>query len=432
MTLARQPRAALESEAPHDPTPSPGALEPAVSDGSARDPRPIDLLVREASSGRSGEFIFATSDLEVHVFLQRGRVAWATDSSRPFEFTRFLRARCRIEDEMFREVLEECRRSRRPLGQTLVAWELSTWDDVRASLRHQLCLALGSLAESPLGASMFLSRTRFGDYDERLTFDLAELMCDDGHDERSGRISSAPAPSPSIEPPPDHAPQPAPAAALDTPSPEAGAPRPTASELLDVIKDASWVLVAGAGDSEPATRGASPEIPVGLAETTLGDGADFVALRSSDGALFGSRIDAGAGALWCRLGSDSAFGAALAALSSRGLLRVVSRRSSHATPEPRAWKAGGFDPSWLADVEQVFAYGRDVLAVALVSPDGHVVAGMSRNDIDEETCTEIVERRAPIFAIQPAPPGALESLGFRSRRVVTGEARVWCFGAEAL
>jgi hypothetical protein len=434
MTLARNSRPTLESGSHEGRPSSPAEFEAGRSAGSTADRRAFDLLVQEATAGRSGEFIFATNDLEVHVFLQRGRIAWATDSSRPFEFTRFLRSRCRIEDEMFREVLEECRRSRKPLGQTLVAWELSTWEDVRASLRHQLRLALGTLAQSPLGASMFLSRGRFADYDERLTFDLGELALGEGEDEPAERASSARPPTADIAPPPPkRASEPAPATALEPPSREAGEARPTASELLDAIKDACWVVVPGEPAPDSATRGPSPEVPAELAERTLGDGADFVALRSSDGAVLGSRVDDHAGGLWCGLASDSGFGAALVALSSRGLLRRAARRKAHATREPRAWKRGGFDPSWSDEVEQVFAYGHDILAVALVSPGGHVVAGMSRKGTDEEACTEIIERRAPVFAARVAEPeGALESLGFRSRRVVTGETQVWCFGAETL
>lgn len=433
MTLARNSRVTLES-GPHERgASSPAELEADGAEPSVRDRRAFDLLAREAIAGRSGEFIYATSDLEVHVFLQRGRIAWATDSSRPFEFTRFLRARCRIEDEVFRDVLEECRRSRKPLGQTLVAWELSTWEDVRASLRHQLGLALGSLAESSSGASMFLSRGRFAEYDERLTFDLGELAHGEDEPTAGGASSARPPASAFALPPPEQASDPAPAAALEPPRPEAGEPPPNASELLDAIKDASWVIVAGEPDADSATRGPSPEIPAELAARTLEDGADFVGLRSSDGALLGCRADERARALWCSLASDTGFGAALVALSSRGLLRRATRREADAKREPLAWKRGSFDPSWSEEVEQVFTYGRDVLAVAQVSPGGRVIAGMSRNGIDEEGCTEIVERRAPAFAAPATEPeGALESLGFRSRRLVTGETHVWCFGAETL
>lgn len=388
---------------------------------------PIDLLVQEASARRSGEFIFATSALEVHVFLQRGRAAWATDSLHPFEFTRFLKARCRIEDEAFREVLEECRRSRAPLGQMLVAWELSTWDDIRASLRHQLDLALGSLASSSIGASMFLTRARFAEYDERLTFDSAELIEAHGDEPVSEAVSDEPPPvSISDLMPPE--------SASAEPSPGRASASASARELLDAIRGASWVTVEGAGDLDVATRGPQPALPASLAERTLGDGADFVALRSSDGCLIGVRsMPSGERGFWCMLDGDSKFNAALATVASRGLLRKVARPAAPATSAPVAWRQAVFDPSWAGEVEQVFAYGREVLAVVLLCPDGRVVAGMGREGVDEEAYADIVKRRARVFGTQAkVAAGGLEALGFRFRTMVTGETSVRRFGAETL
>src|SRR5690242_4483859 len=89
-------------------------------------------------SGASGEFICASSALEVHVHLQLGRVAWATDSRHAFVFTRHLQEHAALTKEQFREVLEECRRNHLPLGETLVRWGLATLAQVRAALRHQI------------------------------------------------------------------------------------------------------------------------------------------------------------------------------------------------------------------------------------------------------------------------------------------------------
>ena len=77
-----------------------------------------DLVACEAS----GELICVSDKFEVHVYFQRGRIAWATDSTRPLAFTRYLLETAKIDPEIFREILESCRREKRPLGETLHAY----------------------------------------------------------------------------------------------------------------------------------------------------------------------------------------------------------------------------------------------------------------------------------------------------------------------
>lgn len=360
---------------------------------------PLDELCQEAIRQRSGEFICAGA-AEVHVFLQRGRVAWATDSSHPFEFVRQLRERCGITEETFREVLKECRQSHVPLGQTLVSWGLASWQDVRAALEHQLRLALATLAALRPGASMFLERQKFAEYDEKLTFSLHELL--EAEEEQPAEAEEEqPVASPV-----------------------------SASELLAAIRGASWIQILEGGRCVDAAPDAElPAVPAELAERSLRDGADFVALRGADRSILGANLGLGTLQLWCMLSRGSAFGMAVSVLSTRGLLAKADPAATAATLEPVSWRIG--DTAACTYSEQVFEFGRDVLALLSVGADGTIVAGSGRAGIAAEACEALVRRRAGALAATiPGAPGPVESLGFGLRSMVTGEPEVWCFGAE--
>lgn len=140
---------------------------------------PADVTKRLEALARAratGELVCAAPDLEVHVYLQRGRVAWATTSAAPLVFRRELCERAQIELAAFREVVEECRRTQRPLGETIVSWGLASTEDVRRCLASQIRRSLASLADRPDVDAVFLTRgQRFHEYDLALTFELADV-----------------------------------------------------------------------------------------------------------------------------------------------------------------------------------------------------------------------------------------------------------------
>jgi hypothetical protein len=133
-------------------------------------------LVELVRRGVSGELICASDGVEVHVHLQAGRVAWATDSLHPFLFTRHLQEHASVSKEQFREVLEECRRNHLRMGETLVAWKLVSMDQVRAALAHQIRAALSELAAMEQPQRVFLPRDRaYREYATEFTFDISEF-----------------------------------------------------------------------------------------------------------------------------------------------------------------------------------------------------------------------------------------------------------------
>ena len=126
--------------------------------GSATLAQLFDLAKR----GASGEFVCSCSNAEIHFLLQGGRIAWASDSRHRHAFTQHLREHAHLDQASIEAVVAECKQSKRPIGETLMEWNLATRDQVRAAIRHQLLLAIQLLK---LGCdnseAVFLERTHF-------------------------------------------------------------------------------------------------------------------------------------------------------------------------------------------------------------------------------------------------------------------------------
>jgi predicted regulator of Ras-like GTPase activity (Roadblock/LC7/MglB family) len=141
------------------------------------EPPPLQQLFALVQRGASGELVCSCANAEIHVYLQGGRVAWASDSIHRHAFTRYLKEHARLDEASIDAVLGECRRTKRPIGETLMTWNLATRDDVRAAIRHQMMLALQFFqfgCDDP--HAVFLERTQYRRYDPSLTFHLSELI----------------------------------------------------------------------------------------------------------------------------------------------------------------------------------------------------------------------------------------------------------------
>ncbi|HEX2670215.1 MAG TPA: hypothetical protein VHM25_05055 [Polyangiaceae bacterium] len=358
--------------------------------------------------GASGEFICASSALEVHVHLQLGRVAWATDSRHAFVFSRHLQEHAQITREQFREVLEECRRKHLPLGETLVQWKLATLGQVREALRHQISCALSELARASGGQQVFLERTEgYKRYASELTFALSEF-----DDELN-------------------------------PGPESGVNGNASSQGLlrrirEAVSDVGWIeLLEGESVVDQDPPGTSQRVLPPVLRLTLRDGAELVTLRSARGALVGVSLRGGR-TLWCRVGVDSTFAAAVSALSA------VAGFDAAALPTPRAgtrrrWTVGDAQSAEVRELDDFLGRAPELMAALIVLPiGGELIHGVGHQDIPFDWCKDLVRRRSPLFALErdvfSEPPvgdsADLERLGFCLRSVASAEAGFWCFGAE--
>lgn len=351
---------------------------------------PATNLLAYAKGARSGEFISSSPAAEVHVYLQRGRVAWATDSNHPFVFARHLQETCSIDDDSFRHVLDACRKDRLPLGETLVAWGLARWDDVLAALRRQMQTALDTLAAMRACdvATIFLERRGFAEYDERLTIELGALL------EEARPPESAPAIAPGGD---------------------------TAASHLASIRGARWTRLFDE-DKEIDRAGDEAEGAPPIVRAVLDDGADFLALRWPDGCLLGTKLDAPGRQLWCELSAEANYGSAVAAAAPRRD-RVRGARGRAAV----AWDVGD-----ASELRPVLEHGSsDIIAAGLLAVTGELVAAIGTTELGRAELEATARRRRDALCESNlGRSGPLGSLGFRYRTLVTGEPTVWCFGAE--
>jgi len=130
-----------------------------------------------ARARETGELVCSCDRGEAHVYLQRGRVAWANDCRHLHAFTGHLKQHARLDTPTVEAVVAQCRATKRPIGETLVEQKLATEAQVRAALRHQIRLALHIGECRGEGGNVFLRRN-YDEYDERFTFRPSELISD--------------------------------------------------------------------------------------------------------------------------------------------------------------------------------------------------------------------------------------------------------------
>jgi ABC-type branched-subunit amino acid transport system substrate-binding protein len=138
---------------------------------------PLSQLLCLAASEASGELVCEAGGVEVHVFLQSGRIAWATDSRYPRAFTEYLKEHLGLDSETFERAIAEARRSQTPIGETLVAFQAATLEQVQTGLRHQIGLAVAALGQSLAGAhAVFLPRPQYSKRVVQFTFAIEEFF----------------------------------------------------------------------------------------------------------------------------------------------------------------------------------------------------------------------------------------------------------------
>jgi hypothetical protein len=372
-------------------------------------------LARHVERDASGEFISASASAEVHVFLQHGRVAWAVEASRPLSFVSALRERCGLSDADLRTAFDESRRERVPLGETLARWSLASWEDIRWSLEKQLVSALGALAKSQPGQSMFLDRSRFGEYDERLTFSFESLVMQLGAQSNelleSGRFTRA-----LFTRPPSAA------------TPDESSPALAAAEVLVSVRGAERVEVLRDGHTiDSAGRVLVDRERCLRLLQALDDGASLVAAHSTANALVGAHITGSRDQVWLYLGSSVTLGSALLPLTGK----IVSAEGSL----PQAAALAHTDSEWAIgdepfdEADSLFAHS-EVLAVFVADEHGEMRLGRGRGSLDLHEAVDLAERRCRLFASaavmeldHDAP--SMAPIGYR---VATREASYWCLG----
>lgn len=380
----------------------------------------LETISELAARTVSGELICASDSAEVHVYFQRGRIAWATDSTRPLAFTRHLLETAQIDVEIFREILESCRREKRPLGETLIAWGVATREEVLLALRHQIQMALALVRDAQPMQTLFLNRSsQFSDYDAELTFSVDELLV--------ARVS---APS---------APPRRPAAAVRAPR-DPSAESSAAMRLRASVDGVAWVetldgttLVEAVPEPQPTTR-----LPARLVEQTLLDGAELVALRMSKTTIGGVALG-GTGSLWCLATNGVTVGAIVTALESLATESLERRVPSTAgavhgeAADRSCWSTGDGEPPAMRALTE-FVERAPELHAAFVTTQSGAPYGVGRSTTRPEELASLIARRASALAdrdvFDESAHADVDADGLSSRRTMCAESDVCLFAAE--
>jgi len=154
---------------------------------------PLSQLLGLAASEASGELVCEAGGVEVHVFLQSGRIAWASDSRHPRAFTEYLTEHLGLDSETIECAIVEARHSQTPIGETLVAFQAATLEQVQTALRHQIGLAVAALGQSLAGAhAVFLPRPQYSKQVVQFTFAIQEFLSGPVGQPATDTVSSSP------------------------------------------------------------------------------------------------------------------------------------------------------------------------------------------------------------------------------------------------
>jgi hypothetical protein len=136
---------------------------------------PGDALNGAIEAGSSGEVVIHRGTDFARVLLRAGRIAWVHRSGYRTSIRDLLGA-CGVtlDEAAVREVLEECRRSRRHFGDVLVEWDIVAPDRLREALRRHLEAALADVLEWREATALFVHEDRPAT--SSLTFTAAEVM----------------------------------------------------------------------------------------------------------------------------------------------------------------------------------------------------------------------------------------------------------------
>jgi hypothetical protein len=134
----------------------------------------LALIESKLADGATGEIIVAGADLEAHIYLQAGRIAWAYNNLERGAFLREIMEVSGLDDEAVREVLQECRTQHKHVAETLLAWGVVQEAQVRRALWNQIAGTLKIVGRMADCEALFLRR-RQSLYDDRLTFLLDEF-----------------------------------------------------------------------------------------------------------------------------------------------------------------------------------------------------------------------------------------------------------------
>lgn len=346
--------------------------------------QPLFQLRELERVGATGELIAVVESIEVCVYVLRGRIAWAVSSDSAGTLIHHLRERCRIDRAELRRVLEECRNTQRPLGETLVARGLATREQVASALRQQIREVFGRLEGLTASRSLFVPRELR--YSEQLTFTLDEVS------NQAVRLSARP---------------------------DARSPQQILKDLWASLASASWLELRREGEVVAATGRPEGRAPQHGAEELRALALDArlsrVVARSAHGSIIGQALHEPGMVAFCGIAHAENLGLASAVLRTHGPKDALSLTPT-TVADYRTWSHGAVDAP-LGAVEAAFRELPELDAVFTTS-DRECAWGIYRVHRSLKARTEPVQAWDALLdaSLQPCFPArpaweALESDG---------------------
>jgi hypothetical protein len=317
---------------------------------------PLERLRVLCERQATGELACLSSTLEARIYLHHGQLAWASSSGSPPAFVHHLVDRCGLDRNTFREVVDECRRARRPIGESLVGSKLATAHEVRDALRLQIAAVLTGLRGRSEIDTQFAARPDVDRaYGPEFLFDLAEVWPANAGTQRDGWLARR---------------------AHDL---VAGA------ERVEVVRG-GVVLARHPWDAAPSQAVAiAPLMRLGI---------ELAVLRGRERTEVVHRLDLG-GALGVTLGQRTAVGTALAALAELTGDGPRSESSSLAGSAALRWI--GYERAIAAArIEDMLRSTEEVLAIGL-GDRRELAWAVGRDGFGFDALEDLVRSAAPLL-----------------------------------
>ena len=382
---------------------------------------PLLALRNCCANKETGELVFVADVGELHVYIQAGRIAWATDSNARFAFSRHIVEQCDIDKATFKELIRDCQRLKKPLGEMLIQWEVATAAQVRDALQLQISAALRTLGGVRTAEMILLKHSfRQHDYDPNFTFDFSDVRPMGAH-----FTSLPPAKQCSKK---------------DT----LRAGEEFVQHVATMVPDAHWValmekerlLCSAKGRSRPGTL---PETLV--QELFMPFGVDFVGVRSGLDTVFGFMlVQPEYQSLWCGFGALTTYGGGFTTLNNLLTAHGVLRQPK--MDEQIAFGQIAFTGSVPTQTHEVLAdlLERPEFVGVFVFNRTVLEGGVHREHVSIREIEELANCIGEIGNARPSQLGSVEdesasavrALGLDDWSLVLGRGQLWYFGSHKL
>ena len=134
----------------------------------------LKVFQEAASWGKGGEVVLRCGPDTGRVFFAEGRIAWATVSTIKKTFTQYLVEQTEVGEEEAKEAFEDCKRTGKNFGETIVEWGLIDEATLRQLLLQHMSATLLEIFCWPDMESMFMPDEK--PYKGSLTYDFMEIL----------------------------------------------------------------------------------------------------------------------------------------------------------------------------------------------------------------------------------------------------------------